>query len=192
MPRRKKPKREIPLTTFRDDVTGIELAVHSNDRPTPEALRHDEFATGWNVGREIGTGFRRVDSLTAMASRGTITADMLTAGLRFRALFDRAALHGVAAGALDPIPRGTDRSRMQMGEAVAFARERIAADIELLGSHGAPMADACWYIVGLGENVEQYALRARWAGKALNPKMVTGLVIGALSLLDAKRHGRPT
>lgn len=192
MSRRKKPKREIPLTTFRDDATGVEIAHHSNDRPTRETLRQGEFAQGWNIGREIGTGFRRVDSLTAMASRGTITQDMLTAGLRFRALFDRAALHGVAAGALDPIPRGTDRSRMQLGEAVAFARERVAADIELLGDHGAPMADACWYIVGLGENVEQYALRARWAGKALSPQAVTGLVIGALSMLDNKRHRRPT
>jgi len=184
---RRKTKREIPLCWANDPLSGVEVAVHSNARPTREALRQGDFAKGWHVEREVGAGYRRVDSLTRMAATGTITADHLKAGLRFRATFERARLHGLAAASFDPTPKSTDRARLSMGESIIVARERVARDIEWLGGHGSPLAEAAWWVVGYGHGIEEYARRARWANRALPAKSVTGLVIGALDLLDRRR-----
>lgn len=183
--RRGKAKREIPLTTFRDRVTGVEIAVHSNDRPTPEALRTDEFDQGWQVGRETGKGYWRVDSLTKMHRAGTIDEDQLRAGLRFREDFDLGKLGSVKLVDLTRIP-GESRGA-GTPERLIDARDRVAASIRALGGQGAPLAEVAWWVVGVGIGLEEYARRAAWAGRAVSPKTVTGLVIGALSLLDRSR-----
>ena len=187
---KRKPKREIPLTTFRDDATGVEIAVHSNDRPTREALRHDTFDRGWQVDKEIGHGYRRVCSLTKMHRSGAITEAQLDAALRFRTTFERAQLHGIKSRAFDPTPRSQNRIGGNMANSVMYARDRVAHAIDALGGMGSPVAEVAWWVVGLGLGVEEYATRARWNGKGLSAPVVSGLVIGAVSLLETLRRSR--
>jgi hypothetical protein len=185
----KRKAREIPLVWANDPISGVDVAAHSNARPTREALRQGEFDKGWTVGREVGSGFRRVDSLTTAHRNGTITDDMLAAGLRFRAMFDRAQLQGLRVRFVDPMPRAsTGGHGLTIGESTQDARDRVARVIARLGGQGAPMAEVAWWVVGLGLGVEEYATRARWNGRPLNAKSVTGLMIGALSLIGAMRR----
>lgn len=180
---------EIPLVWANEPLTGVDVAVHSNARPTPEALRHGQFDKEWQIGGEAGRSFRRVDSLTTAHRNGTITDDMLTAGLRFRATFDRAQLQGMRVRFVDLMPRAARGvAGLTIAESTQDARDRVARVIARLGGQGALMAEVAWWVVGLGQGVEEYATRARWNGRPLDAKSVTGLMIGALSLIDAIRR----
>jgi hypothetical protein len=185
--RKKKPSRDIPLIHVRDRATGVEVAVHGNDRPTPEALRHGEFDPGWQVGRETGKAFRRVDSLTKMNRNGTITDAQLYAGLRFRTDFDAGRLGSIKLVDLTRIP-GESRGTGGGPDRAIDARDAVAEDIRALGGQGAPLAEVAWWVIGLGLGVEDYARRATWSGRPVAPKTVTGLVIGALDLLARTRR----
>lgn len=188
---RRKPRRtkEIPLVHRRDPKTGVMVAVHGNDRPTPEAMRHGQFDQGFQIGRETGKAFRRVDSLTKMNRNGTITDDQLRAGLRFRADFDAGRLGSIKLVDLSRIP-GESRSVSGGADRAVDARDAVAHAIRCLGGQGAPLAEVAWWVVGMGLGVEDYARRATWAGRPVAPKTVTGLVIGALDLLSRSRRAR--
>lgn len=185
---KRQKRREIPLTTFRDDKTGIEIATHSNDRPTREALRQGQFEKNWTVGREYGTGFRRVDSIETLVRNGTLTPDHARVAARFRANFARAKLDTIATTRLDPTPRAAGKGdQLHRAETITNAKDRIAADVDWVGGHGSPMGDALWNVVGLELSAEQYARRASWGGRALSTRAIVGLLIGALDLLDRRR-----
>ena len=88
-----------------------EALVISENRPTPERLRHGSIERLDRAMADLqgnaSRPYRAIDTLAVMERRGSITAGMRQAGEDFRARFTTAQL--------DPL-RAIDLSRLQLGE----------------------------------------------------------------------------
>ncbi len=176
-----KARPTAPAILMRDPRSGVEVAVLGDDGPTPQRAQHDKIDTGWRAGIETGRSRRVVDSLTLMHRAGTISDDMLVAGLRFRADFDRAHLEGHRTSNL--VRTSGSAPKQDLPISVIEARDRVAAAIDRLGGHGSPLAEVCWWVVGAGVSIREFSVRQRWSGRALHVQQAAGLIQGALSIL---------
>lgn len=138
----------------------------------------------------IGRPFRvvDVDTLAAMESRGTITAQMRDAGDVFRGEFRRAALDPLRAANLLRAAPGTFSDGP--GLRALIARQHIARMIAAVGGLASPGGSALWHIVGLEQTLKDWAIEQGWAGRRISQATASGILIAALGLLEAYLAGR--
>lgn len=127
--------------------------------------------------------YRVVDTLTAMQRRGSITAPMRQAGEDFRALFAAASLDPLAAPDLARMPQGPRDASPT--ERQADARRRVWQALQKLGGIASPAGSCVWHVVGCQWNLKDWALREGWGGRPLSQETASGILIGALGVLQA-------
>ncbi len=159
------------------------------DSPIPaERHRHDRITRSAEQVADSNGGIGRpwhVEGLLARLERhGDIGPAERMAGEKFAELFRLAHMdpihaagmarscHAVAAGE----PNGVS------------ARERVNRALDALGGLGSPCGTAAWFILGCEMSLQQWAIREGWggqAGRAVNPQVAKGVLIGTLGTLTA-------
>lgn len=130
----------------------------------------------------ISAPLRKVDALTAMASRGTISERMLQAGRRFQRAFEDA--HASDACAIDWLKVGVGHWREPDFMRTSSSREFIKA-MAALGGRSSPSGSACWHILGEGLSIKDWARLHPFGSRCLNEKAAAGVLVGALGVLEA-------
>jgi enamine deaminase RidA (YjgF/YER057c/UK114 family) len=156
-------------------------------QPTPERWRRGDIeALPHAIADEAGRParpFRKVDTLTAMLRRGTITAAMRQAGEDFHALFERAVLDPLAVPDLQRVRQGWRDA--DLGEAQMAARERVWRALEAVGGIASPAGSCVWHVLGCEWSVKDWALREGWGGRPLSQEQAAGVLVAALGVLAA-------
>jgi hypothetical protein len=130
----------------------------------------------------IGAPLRKVDTLTAMSSRGTISDRMLQAGRRFQRAFEDA--YASDACAIDWLKVGVGHWREPDFIRTSSSREFIKA-MAALGGRSSPSGSACWYILGEGLSIKDWARLHPFGRRCLSEKAAAGVLVGALGVLEA-------
>ncbi len=157
--------------------------------PTPERARHGlierlDHAIADEAGRPARP-YRGVDSLTLMLRRGTISPGMHQAAEDFRALFHRASLDPLRAPDLSRVPSGRRTGDAPLSLRQADARAKIWATLQVLGGIASPAGSCVWHVVGCESSVKDWALRQGWGGRSLSQESASGILVGALGVLQA-------
>lgn len=142
----------------------------------------------------VGSPYRVVDILHALARKEEIQVWHVEAGEHFQAAFRAAHLDQLAAA--DLTRGGGGVLRDQPAKAVR-ARQDIGEAVRALGGMGSPAANAVWDVLGEGLTVKEHAERTIFgAGRSLNPTAAKGILVAALGVLawhygydpEARRH----
>jgi hypothetical protein len=161
------------------------------DGPTPERLRRGgierfEGAIADEAGRPARP-YRSVDTLLAMFRRRTISAGMLQAAEDFRALFHAASLDPLRVSDLARIRGPSPAFEARLGARQEDSRRKIGTALQALGGIASPAGSCVWHVVGCEWNLKEWAAREghRPGGRPLNPEAASGVLIGALGMLQA-------
>lgn len=128
----------------------------------------------------VGIPLRKADALTAMHARRTISNEMLAAGRRFQKAFED--FHAGDVGAVDWLKCG--RAGWKEPDFMRLSRGReLCEAMAALGGRGAPPGSACWYVLGEGLSIKQWAQHHQPRGRVMDVKMASGVLLGALSIL---------
>lgn len=154
--------------------------------PTPERAQHDPIE---RVGHQIldahgniGSPFRVVDTLAIMERRGTISAAMHLAGVRFRDDFSAGLLDRIKGMTLVRADSGT---RDGLAVHQLDARNRVHAAMATLGGNGSPAGSCAWHVIGEGRSTKEWALGVGWSGRSLSQETAAGILIAVLGILVA-------
>ncbi len=125
----------------------------------------------------------KLHALARMEKAGTITAGQRDAGEYFHRLFQRAALDGLRAADMSrvAISGGSGDHVVPSNE---HCRRRVAELVDALGGHGSIVASCAWHVVGL-----EWSTR-RWAAGRVRYDAAGGILIAALSIIEAHFAGR--
>jgi hypothetical protein len=126
---------------------------------------------------------RAIDTLGAMLRKSSITAPMHQAGEDFHALFMTASLEPLRAADLNRLPDGMRDLPMTLRQ--AESRKRIWTILKLLGGLTSAAGSCVWHVVGCQWTVKDWALRQGWNGRLVSPEAASGILIAALSVLQA-------
>ena len=155
--------------------------------PTPERwARREVEALPQTIADEEGRPsrpYRAIDTLALMARKGTISAAMRQAGEDFRALFARACLDPLRAADLNRVPQGPRALPLTLRQ--AEARNRVAQAMRALGGMASPAGSCIWHVVGCEWSIKDWALRQGWGGRPLSQEAASGVLVGALGVLQA-------
>ena len=156
-------------------------------RPTAERWQHGDIerlprAIADETGRPARP-YRVTDTLLMMERRGSISAAMRQAAEDFRAAFHAAALDPLAAADLHRLPRSN--RELQVTEHQAEARKRVWSALAALGGFASPAGSCVWHVVGAEWTLKEWALREGWGGRPLSRETASGILVGALGVLQA-------
>ncbi|HXP29724.1 MAG TPA: hypothetical protein VN832_01450 [Stellaceae bacterium] len=156
--------------------------------PTPERLAHGlieraPHAIADEAGRPARP-YRAVDTLGLMLRKNTITASMRQAGDDFHALFVIAQLDPLRAPDLRRVPQGVHELPFALRQ--EEARKRIWRSLQALGGIGSPAGSCVWHVVGCAWSLKEWALRAGWGGRGISQEAASGVLVGALGVLEAQ------
>ena len=153
-------------------------------RPSQWRLQHGGFAEAVReADPETGTPVhhrRAVDTLGAMLTNGTITAEMHEAGCVFRTQFRSAALDGMRTTQLIRLAGATsdDVPSRQLD-----ARRHVNRALDALGGHDSPAGSCVWFVVGLEMSVREWAARRGWSGRPVPQPIAGGMLVAGLGIL---------
>ncbi|HTZ77227.1 MAG TPA: hypothetical protein VMC10_04945 [Stellaceae bacterium] len=155
--------------------------------PTPERWSRREVerlprAIADEAGRPARP-FHAPDTLLQMERRHTITVAMREAGETFRALFRLANLDPLRA--LDPAKVPETVRELHVSERQAEARRQVDGVMKAFGGRASPAGSCLWHVVGEERSLKDWALRAGWGGKPMKPDTASGILVGALGVLQA-------
>jgi Domain of unknown function (DUF6456) len=156
--------------------------------PTEERRRHGpverlDYAIADEAGRPARP-YRGVDSLAQMLRRRTISPAMYQAAEDFRALFHRASLDPLRAPDLARVPGGPHRAAA-LSLRQAEARGRVWAALGALGGVASPAGSCVWHVVGCEWSLKSWAVGRGWGGRPLSQEAASGVLVGALGMLQA-------
>lgn len=162
-------------------------APKAGNGPTPERLQHGDVALAPHaIADEFGRParpYRSVDTLAHMLRRQSITPAMRQAGDDFRAQFARAALDPLRAPDLRRTPQ---RGRsLEPSEQQVEARKRVWRALTAVGGIASPAGSCIWHVLGCEWSLRQWALREGWAGRPVSEETASGVLVGALGVLQA-------
>lgn len=153
-------------------------------RPSKWRLQHGAFGGAVReADPETGTPVqhrRAVDTLGAMLTNGTISAEMHEAGCVFRTQFRSALLDGMRTTQLIRMPKGAGAT---LTERQVASRDRVAAALDALGGTASPGGSAVWHVLGLECSIREWAMSQGWQGKPIAPAQAQGMFTAALSVL---------
>jgi Domain of unknown function (DUF6456) len=164
-------------------------AATENDGPTPERLvRGAVERAAATIADEAGRPsrpYRAIDTLAQMLRRRTISPAMYQAAEDFRALFHRASLDPLSAPDLSRIRGGTAGAEAPLSLRQAAARQRIWTALLALGGIASPAGSCVWHVVGCEWSLKAWAAQRGWGGRPLSQEAASGLLVGALGMLEA-------
>jgi hypothetical protein len=156
--------------------------------PTPERYRHALAVRGdiTPADKQVvdsrgdpGAPFCAPDSIEILKLRGTITDEMANAARDFRNDFEVAGMQRLHAAPMEPRSKGhNDFTPHQID-----ARTRLNEALNILGGLRSPAGSICWFVVGEGLTIQEWAKRQGWGGRPVNRIAASGILIGALGVL---------
>jgi hypothetical protein len=155
--------------------------------PTLERWRRGDVELAPNtIADEAGRParpYRTQGPIDIMLRKGTITAPMRQAAEDFHALFVRAALDPLRV----PDLRRTRQGGHELDPSVRQeeARKRVWKALAVLGGIASPAGSCVWHVAGCQWNLKEWALREGWGGRPLTPETASGVLVGALGVLQA-------
>jgi hypothetical protein len=155
--------------------------------PTAERLQRGDVeamprAIADEEGR-VSRPYRVVDTLGMMLRKGTITPAMRQAADDFHALFVVASLETLHAVDLLRAPQPFRELPPSLRQ--AEARKKVWAALKALGGGASPAGSCVWHVVGCEWSLKQWALRTGWGGRPLSQEAASGVLVGALGVLQA-------
>jgi hypothetical protein len=154
---------------------------------TPERFRRGDLElVPHQIADEAGRParpYRAVDTLSAMLRKGTITPAMHQAADDFRLVFTAASLDPLRA--LDPtrLPQGLAELPLSLRQ--IEARRKVWRALQALGGIASPAGACVWHVVGCQATLKEWALRQGWGGRPLTQEAASGVLVGALGVLQA-------
>lgn len=148
-----------------------------------EVERTVETIRDFNGRERVAMPYRAIDTLETLERRRTITRAMHRAGDKFHADFITAGLDSLRIPSLVRIAGGGRAP--QLTNSQVEARDEVWWALLALGGHRAPGALCIWYVVGLEHPIQDWATRCGWAGRPINRTVATGILVGALGVLQA-------
>lgn len=143
-----------------------------------------ELESGPDVYGSIVAHARAVDTLSRFLRSGKISDSMYSAGRRFEELFARASLNSVRAANLSGAAKSSNRGSII--ESIEDAKDRVHAALDSMGGASTPCGSALWFILGMGDTIEEWARRQAWGnGRSLNPAAAAGVLVGGIGALEA-------
>jgi len=176
----------------------VETAPNSDDGPTLERLQHTSFEQiDTLVEGELRRTHRSVDTIRMMILAGRFKKPdapaeenedweclVQSVAEKFQNDFTRANFETLHCSSLE---RAGGPSAPGIAEGTLAARERLHHALTALGGASSPVGQAAWWVLGAGLSIAEFARRMRWGREAnLNPKVATGLVVGALWILASR------
>lgn len=160
--------------------------VEDQLRPTPERASHDPVERVPDaIADERGASgqpFRALDVLARMERHGSITPAMRQAGECFRDDFILAHFEALRSADMGRVPSRGEPTRI--GGSVMAARERVWQAVKMLGGLTSPCGCCAWHVLGLQETLMEWAVFEGWRGRPVHQSTASGLLIGALGLLE--------
>ena len=155
--------------------------------PTPERRTQSVVERAARViadeeGR-VSRPYRALDSLTVMLRKGSITPAMHQAGEDFHTLFITAQLQTLRAADLLRLPDGVREVSLTMAQ--AEARKNVWHVLQTVGGMASPAGSCLWHVVGCEWTLKDWALREGWNGRNPSQETASGILIGALSAVQA-------
>ena len=154
--------------------------------PSPERWRRGDVElaphTIADEAGRVGRPYRSVDTLATMQRKGTISAEMRQAAEDFHALFMLAQLEPLRALDLTRLPQGIGELPLSLRQ--AEAKKRIGRALDALGGSASPAGSCVWHVVGCAWSLKDWALRQGWGGKPLSQEAASGVLVGALGVLQ--------
>lgn len=154
-----------------------------NDPTTPERRQHNTISRGdWveDVAGNYAMPYVVRDLLSAMQTRGTITAEMRDAGETFRENFRRAHLDEMRAADLGRVA-GLGGS---LAEDLRIMAAK-AAVMRAIRAIGEPAGSILWNVVGLEHSLKDWAIGQSWNGRPCHQMQASGILVAALGALVA-------
>ena len=136
---------------------------------------------------DIGRPWQSLDTLAAMAYRGSITAAMRTAGERFHDTFRRAGLDGLYAGDPCRVPVQLSAGSRVWNHTGGSepARLQVMTALDALGGVQSPGGSCAWYVLGCEMSLRRWSLTANWAARRIDHKIAAGILVADLGILQA-------
>jgi hypothetical protein len=175
------------MRSKRSGVRERQSAAAGTIAPTPERFNHGDIeraphAIADEAGRPARP-YRSADTLARMLKRGTISPPMRQAADDFRSLFRRASLDPLRAPDLRRVPSGSHPA--EASERQTEARRRVWRALQALGGIASPAGSCVWHVVGCEWTIRDWALREGWGGRPLSEEAASGVLVGALGVLQA-------
>lgn len=134
-------------------------------------------------GRASAPSKRRRTPLEVMLVRGTIDDGQYEAGMQFAAQFAKARFESLRACDLLRQPGSGWRD---VSDGVLDAKDQVYAVLKKLGGEGPIMSEAVWQVIGQEVSIKEFCKTMSLRDHAaLNPQKVTGLLLGALTVMAA-------
>lgn len=166
-----KPNKAPPQTT-------LELPSEFRKQHDPFEVLDDKCPELWPV-----THARCIDTLSRMVIAGTISGSWCAAGRIFQRDFKYA--HFDPSHSADMAREGSCGSRAVVIENIEDAKQRIHDAMTIMGGHSSPCASAAWFILGIGDTIEEWARRQVWSGsRTMRPDAARGVFVGSLGFLE--------
>jgi len=165
-----------------------ERGHHPDDiAPTPERRRQSLIERAAQViadeqGR-VARPYRAPDTLTILLRKSRITPEMHQAGEDFHALFTTANFQGLRAADLNRLPDGVRELPLTLAQ--TEARKKVWEALKTLGGLAAPAGSCVWHVVGCEWTLKDWALRQGWNGRHYSQEAASGILLGALGVLQA-------
>ena len=161
---------------------------HPDDiAPTPERRKQSLIERAAQViadeeGR-VSRPYRAPDTLTLLLRKSRITPEMHQAGEDFHALFVTAQFQALRAADLARLPDGVRELPLTLAQ--VEARKKIWEALKRLGGLTAPAGSCIWHVVGCEWTLKDWALRQGWNGRYFSQEAASGILVGALGVLQA-------
>ncbi len=155
--------------------------------PTPERRRQSLIERAAQViadeqGR-VARPYRAPDTLTLLLRKNRITPEMHQAGEDFHALFLTAQFQPLRAADLARLPDGMRELPLTLAQ--VEARKKVWDALKRLGGMTAPAGSCVWHVVGCEWTMKDWALRQGWNGRYFSQEAASGILVGALGVLQA-------
>lgn len=172
------PSKLKALTKASRDAAVAALPTRERLSQSPVEQVTERDADGWTV-----THCRAVDTIGRLIRGGMLDVDCGDSADRFRRDFHRARFEPLCAADLRRV-RGAG-GHEEILDAVEDARQRVWDAMNHLGGLATPAGSIVWHVIGLESTLRDWSLRqVLGAGRTLRQEVATGILIGALGVLN--------
>jgi hypothetical protein len=162
--------------------------VEAGLQPTAERLRHGPVIRQTRLLEDGARAmvWQGLGTIEAMLVRGSITQGMHAAGSYFHDQFRLAGLDAMWSADPTRTPvQLTSGGVWGAGGGSEMARLQVISALDALGGVKSPCGSCAWHVLGCEMSLTRFSLTAQWAARRIDKVAASGVLIGALAILEA-------